>query len=96
MVEESLNTYEVKLEMKSKIEEGCQNLINWVTLQLQKEKEDNIQEGHQKILEKVELHLKDVHVKDDGIISKDRIIKDQEKRIEDVIFSKNNIDEMSV
>jgi arginine/glutamate-rich protein 1 len=36
--EESLNTDEVKSEMQSKIEEGCQNLINGLTLQLQKEK----------------------------------------------------------
>jgi diphthamide biosynthesis methyltransferase len=63
-VEASLNTDEVKLEMKSKIEDGHQNLINEVTLQLQKEKEDKIQEGHQKIiLEEVELHLEDVHAK---------------------------------
>jgi hypothetical protein len=32
--------------MKSIIEERCENLINGVKLQLQKEKEDNIQEGH--------------------------------------------------
>jgi arginine/glutamate-rich protein 1 len=37
-VEESLNTDEVKLELKSKTEEGHQNLINGVTLQLQKDK----------------------------------------------------------
>jgi hypothetical protein len=36
--------------MKSRIEEGRPNLINGVELQLQKEKEDKIQEGHQKIL----------------------------------------------
>jgi hypothetical protein len=71
-------------------------LINGVTLQLQKEKEDKIQEGHQKILEEVELHLEDVHVKYDGIISKDREIKDQTMRIEDSIVSKKNIDEMHV
>jgi hypothetical protein len=75
-VEESLNTSEVKLEMQSRIEEGRHNLINGVTLQLQKEKEDKIQYGHQKILEEVELHLEDVHEKYDGIISKDRVIKD--------------------
>jgi hypothetical protein len=56
-------------------------LINRVTLQLQKEKEDNIQEIQQKILEEVELHLEDVHAKYDGIISKARVIKDQEKVI---------------
>ena len=37
-VEESLNTNEVKSEMQAKIEEGCQNLIDGVTLQLQNEK----------------------------------------------------------
>jgi hypothetical protein len=78
-VEESLNIDEVKLEMKSIIEEGHQILINGVTLQLQKEKEYNIQEGHQKILEEIELHLEDVHAKYDGIISKARVIKDQAK-----------------
>jgi hypothetical protein len=92
-VEESLNTDKVKLEIKSKIEEGHQNLINGVTLQLQEEKEDKIQEGHEKILEEVELHLEDVHVKYDGIISKARVIKDQSKRKEDVIVSKKKIDE---
>jgi hypothetical protein len=95
-VEESLNTDEVKSEMQSRIEEGCQNLINGVTLQLQKEKEDKIQEGHQKILEEVELHLEDVHAKYDGIISKARVIKDQAKRIEDSIVSEKKIDEMHV
>jgi hypothetical protein len=79
--------------MQSIIEEGHQNLINGVMLQLQREKEDNIQEGHQKILE---LHLEDVHAKYDDIISKDRVIKCQAKRIEDVIVSKKNIDEMHV
>jgi hypothetical protein len=43
-VEESLNVDEVKLEIQVIIE-GCQNLINGVTLQLQKEKEEKIQEG---------------------------------------------------
>jgi arginine/glutamate-rich protein 1 len=33
-VEESLNTDDLKLEMKSRIEKGHQNLINRVTLQL--------------------------------------------------------------
>ena len=50
-VEESLNMDEVKLEMQARIEEGCQNLLDGITLQLQKEKEDKIQEGQQKILE---------------------------------------------
>jgi hypothetical protein len=56
--------------MQSRIEEGRQNFINGVTLQLQKEKEDKIQEGDRTILEEVELHLEDVHAKYDGIISK--------------------------
>jgi len=70
--------------MQSRIEEGRQNLINGVTLQLQKEKEDKIQEGHQKILEEVELHLEDVHAKYDGIISKARTRKKETK--EDISF----------
>jgi hypothetical protein len=81
--------------MQFKIE-GHQNLINGVTLQLQKEKEENIQEGHQKIIEKVELHLEEVHAKYDGIISKARVIKDQAKRIYNSIVSEKKIDEMGV
>jgi hypothetical protein len=46
-----------------------------ITLQLQKEKEYKIQEGHQKILEEVEHQVEDVHVKCDGIISKAIVIK---------------------
>ena len=42
-VKESLNTDELKSEMKDKIEEGCHNLLHGITLQLQKEKEDKIQ-----------------------------------------------------
>jgi hypothetical protein len=80
--------------MKSKIEEGCHNLINGVTFQFQKEKEDKIQEGQHKIHEQVELHLVDVHAKYDGIISKDRIIKEQSRKIEDSIIYENNIQEM--
>jgi hypothetical protein len=86
-IEESLNSDEVKSKIKSRIEEEHQNLINGVTLQVQKEKEDKIREGHQKILEEVKLHLEDVHGKCDGIISKVRIIKDQPKSIEDAIVS---------
>jgi hypothetical protein len=67
-----------------------------VTLQLQKEKQNKIQEGHQKILEEVELHLEDVHAKYDGIISKARIIKDQAKRRDDSIVCEKKIDEMGV
>jgi hypothetical protein len=95
-VEESLNTDEVKLEMNARIEEGCHNLINGVAMQLTKEIQYKIQEGHQKILEKIELLLEDVHAKYDGIISKDRVIKDKEKRIEDYIVSEKNIYEMNV
>ena len=42
------------------------------------------------MLEEVELHIEDVHVKYDGIISKVREIKDQTMRIEDYIVSKKN------
>jgi hypothetical protein len=69
--------------MQYRIEQGCQNLIDGVTLQLQREKEDKIQEGQKKILEEVELHLKDVDTKYDGIISKARVIKYQAKMIKD-------------
>jgi hypothetical protein len=95
-VDESLNIDEVKSEMQARIEEGHQNLIDGITLQPQKEKEDKIQEGKHKILEEVELHLKDVHAKYDGIIPKAREINDQENKIEDSIVSKNKIDEMGV
>jgi len=78
------------------IEEGHYNLINGVKLQLQKEKEDEIQEGHKKILEEFELHLDYVHAKYDGIISKARVIKDQAKMIEDAIVFEKKIDEMVV
>ena len=80
-VEESLNTDEVEFKMQSKIEEGRRNFINGVTLRLQKEKEDKIKKGQQKILEEVELHIENVHAKYDGIISKARVIKDQENMI---------------
>jgi hypothetical protein len=76
--------------------EGRQDLISGVTLHLQKEKQDKIQEGYQKMLEEVELHLEDVHAKYDGIISKSRVIKDQAKRIEDSIVYEKKIDEMGV
>jgi hypothetical protein len=39
--------------MKFRMEEGCNNLINGITLKLQKQKEDKTQEGHQNILEEV-------------------------------------------
>jgi hypothetical protein len=48
------------------------------------------------VLEEIELHLEDVHAKYDGIISKARLIKDQEKMIEDSIVTKKKIDEMHV
>jgi hypothetical protein len=86
-VEESLNTNEVKSEMQARIKEGCHNWLDGMTLQIQKEKEDKIHEGQQKILEEVELHLEDVHAKYDGIISKARVIKDQAKMIEDSIVT---------
>ena len=41
-------------------------------------------------------HLEDVHAKYDGIISKARLIKDQDKRIEYYIVYENKIDEMGV
>jgi len=82
--------------MKYRIEEGCKNFIDGVTLQLQKKKEDNIQEVHLKILEEVELNLEDVYAKYDGIISKSILIKGQAKRIKDAIVSKNKKDEMDV
>ena len=75
-VEESLNTDEVKLEIQARIEEGHQSLLDGITLQLQKEKENKIQDGQHNIIEEFELHLEDAHVKYDGIISKDRVIKD--------------------
>jgi hypothetical protein len=62
-----------------------------VTLQIQKEKKDKIQEGHKNILEEVELHLDDVDVKYDGIIFKDRVIEDQENKIKDAIVSENKV-----
>jgi hypothetical protein len=95
-IEEYLNIDQVKLELQSKIEEEHYNLINGVTLQLQKEKEDKIEEGQQKILQEVEIYLEDVHAKYDGIISKARTIKEQQRKIEDYIVSKNNVDEMHV
>jgi hypothetical protein len=67
-----------------------------VTLQLQKVKEEKLQEGHQKTVEEIGLHLENVHVKYDGIISKARVIKDKTKRIEDIIVSEKKIDEMDV
>jgi hypothetical protein len=50
----------------------------------------------QKIIEEVELQLENVKVKYDGIISKVGSIKDQAQRIEDVIVSKNKMDDMGV
>jgi hypothetical protein len=51
------------------------------------EKEDRLQEGHQKILEKFELHIEDVHAKYDGILSKGRKIKDNVRKKEESIIS---------
>jgi hypothetical protein len=67
-VEESLNIGKVKSEIQARIEEGHQFFLDGITLPLQKEKEDTIQEDQQNILEEVELHLEDVHAKYDGII----------------------------
>jgi len=39
------------------------------------------------MLEEFELHLENVHVKYDGIVSKDREIKEKENNIEDFIAS---------
>jgi len=43
------------------------------------------------MIEEVALHLEDVHDKFYGIISKDRVIKDQVKRIGGSIVSEKNI-----
>ena len=59
--------------------------MNGIAMQLQKDKENNILEGHQKIIE-FELWIEDVHVKYEGIISKERVIKNQEQRINDAIY----------
>lgn len=61
--------------MQSRIKERCKKFLDGITLQLQQEKEDMIQEGRQKILEEIELQLEDIHVKYDGIISKAISIK---------------------
>ena len=45
-VEETLGIEDMKLEMQSIIEEGHKKMIDGVTLKLEKEKEDKIQEGH--------------------------------------------------
>jgi hypothetical protein len=56
--------------MQSIIEEGRQNLIDGVTLQLQKEKEDKIQEGHHKILD---LEVERYHLESNVHVSKNKI-----------------------
>ena len=48
--------------MQSRIEKGHKNLMDGITSQLQKEKEEKILEGHQTMFEEVELQLEDVHV----------------------------------
>jgi hypothetical protein len=58
-------------------------LITGVKIQLEKDKEYNIHEVHHRILEEVELDIEGLQVKYDGIISKDRVIKYESKRIED-------------
>ena len=67
-VEESLGTEDTKSEIQSRIEETRNKLMENMTIQFQKEKEDKIQEGQQKILEEVELQLEDVRAKYDRII----------------------------
>ena len=95
-VEEALNIDDIKEEMKSKIEKGHKKLVNDITLHLQKEKEENIIQGCQKIFEEVELELEYVHDKYEGTISKARVIKYQAQNIQDVIISENNINVISV
>jgi stage III sporulation protein SpoIIIAA len=48
---DALNTSEIKEEMQSRIEEIRHHLMDGITLQFQKEMEENIQEGQHKILE---------------------------------------------
>jgi hypothetical protein len=50
-------------------------LIDNITPLLQNNKKENIKNGHLKIPEEVELHIKDVHAKYDSIISKVRLIE---------------------
>jgi hypothetical protein len=59
-----------------------------ITIRLLKDKEDEIQDGHQKIIEEVEFQLKNLKVKYDRIISKVSSIKNQAQRIEYVTISK--------
>ena len=68
--------------MQDRIEEGHNNLMDGITLQFQKEKEDKIQ-GHYKILEEVEHQLENIKVKFEGIIAKKDSIEDQPQRIDD-------------
>ena len=51
--------------------------MSGITLHLQKERQDNILEGHYKILEAVELQIEDAYAKYKVIISKMRLIKYQ-------------------
>jgi hypothetical protein len=71
--------------MQSRMEEGRKNLIDANALQLQK-----------KILEEVELHLENIQVRYNSSISKARVIKDKEKKIEDSIVFGKKIDVMGV
>ena len=73
--------------MKFRLEERCKNLMVGITLQIQKEKEYKIYEGHHKILE-VELQLKEVHVKYNSL--KEISIKDKAQRIQDSIVLERN------
>ena len=45
-VEETLNIYDIKPLMQARIEGHCMKLMDKITLKLQNEKQDTIQEGH--------------------------------------------------
>ena len=82
--------------MQSRIEEEHKKLMDGVTLQFQKEKEDKNLEGHWKLFEEFEFYLEDVHAKYEGIISKVREIKDQAHMVEDAIIFEKKINYMDV
>lgn len=86
---------DIKEEMQVRIEEGRNKLMKNITILRQKEKEDKIQ-GHQKIIEGVELQLENVKFKYDGIISKVGNIEDQAQRIEDAIVLEKQMDDLGV
>ena len=83
--------------MQSRIKERCKKFLDGITLQLQQEKEDMIQEGRQKILEEIELQLEDIHVKYDGIISKAISIKIKHRGYKVAFYLiKKKIDDMGM